>query len=168
MARVGRVLSLPTRLPRLSERARLLLPPVIGIVTGVLLIVTGLALLQFIGAAAIGLALVLARGWMRLPDVWWTDPGGQLALARGAVRRRIPVWPWQGTVAAVIGIAAVVLLQRLLTRDGLGPGTLGDLGKGAIALAMMATLALWGADRLPGWPGRRGPQRDEPGADVPG
>jgi hypothetical protein len=150
-------------MPAPSTRAQILLPLVAGIVIGVLLIASGVALFQFAGAVATGFALLLARGKVRIPGVLWSDPRGQLVSTQRAVRRWTPVWAWQAIVAALIGLAAVYLIARLVTPDDLGVGTLGDLAKGAIALAMMATLALWSMDgvprRFPRW-GKRDDQRE--------
>jgi hypothetical protein len=145
---VDRIKTQLARVPRPNDRVRFLLPPVTGIVIGVLLIATGLTLLQLVGVAAIGFGLLLARGWVRIPDTWWSNPRGQFAVARRGVRRRIPVWAGQATVAVLIGVGAIALARHVVS-DGLGASSLGDLGKGAIALAMMATLLFWSADRLP-------------------
>jgi hypothetical protein len=161
---VARFSALIALLPRLSLRSRILLATVAGIVVGVLLLATGLALLQLLGAIAIGAALLLARAGSRLSDAWWSDPRGQLTASRARVRGAIPTWGWQATVLGLVGFAAVVMVGRLLTAGNLGLGTLGELGKGAIALLMMASLALWstdGAERrfgrwISGWSARRG------------
>ena len=158
---MDRFSALRARLPWPSPRARLLLSPVAGIVAGVLLIATGVALLQIVGAAMVGFGLLLARGWVRIPDAWWSDPRGRLEIARRGVRRRIPVWAWQATVAVLIGIGAIALARHLVS-EGLGLSTLGDLGKGAIALAMMATVIFLGADRLPVRLGRWGKGGSQP------
>jgi hypothetical protein len=153
------------RIPTPSTRGQILLPLVAGIVIGVLLIASGLALLQLAGAVAIGFALLLARGKVRIPGVLWSDPRGQLLGATRAVRQWTPDWAWQAIVAALIGLAAVYLISRLVTADDLGVGTLGDMAKGAIALAMMATLALWSMDevprRFPRWGKREGERETE-------
>jgi hypothetical protein len=46
-------------------------------------------------------------------------------------------------------VAAIVLVKDVVGGGDIDAATFGDLGKGAIALAMMATLALWGTDQLP-------------------
>ena len=155
MGRLARLREPLNRISRPSEQTRRLLPPAAGIVAGVLLIATGLALVQAAGVVLIGLGLLLARGWIRIADAWWSSPADQVAAIGLDVRERAPSWAWPATVAAAVLVAAV-MLGREIVRDGeLNGRTLGDAGKGAIGLAMMATLALWSAERRPGRIGRR-------------
>ena len=150
MGRTAWLWTLRNRIPRPSARARVFLPPVAGIAAGVALIATGWTLLQALGAALIGLALLLARGRIQIADAWWSDPFGQVASAGRAIGRRSPSWAWPATVAALLLLAAAVLGWELMRHGELNGSTLGNLGKGVIALAMIATLALWSIERLPG------------------
>lgn len=135
------------RAARLSPRSRILLLTVAGITLGVLLLATGVAALQLLGALGVTGGLLAARFGARLPEAWWGDPRRHLARGWPAARQRIPRRAWPAAVLGLVGVAAAVLVGRLLTAGELGWWTLGDFAKGAIALAMMATLALWGAGR---------------------
>ena len=151
VARLGEVLD---RMSRPSARTRVLLPPAVGIVAGVLLIAVGQALAQIAGVALVGLGLLLARGWIRIADAWWNSPVDQLHSVGRGVRERSPSWAWPATVA-VLMLVAVAILGRQIARDGqLNGRTLGNVGKGAIALVMMGTLVFWSVDGLPGRLGR--------------
>jgi hypothetical protein len=140
---------------RLSPRSRVLLPTVGGIAAGVLLVATGWTPLQLVGVLVIGLALVVARTGARLSDAWLRDPRGQISATVRSARQRMPLWIRPVSVAALVGVATFVLFERLLTAPNLGVATLYDLGKGAIAILMMASLAFWNRDGLPrsfrGW-----------------
>jgi len=145
-----RLSALIDRILRPSARARVFLPPVAGIAAGVALIATGWTLLQALGAASIGLGLLLARGRIRISDAWWSDPFGQAATTGRAFGRHSPSWAWPAMVATLVLLAAALLGWELVRDGELNGSTLGNLGKGVIALAMIATLALWSIERLPG------------------
>lgn len=162
MDRLDQVLAPLSRLP---QRTRVMLATVGGIVAGVVLVSTGWALLQLLGALLIGAALVLARSGTRLADSWLRDPRAQTVTAWRRARRLSPAWAWQATVAALLVVALVIMIAKLLTGGNADLGTLGDFGKGAIALVMMASLAFWSLNGVP-WRFNRRPTNRQPVEDV--
>lgn len=153
MAKIARMAG---RLNAVSLRTRSMVAVVGGIVVGVLLIATGLGIAQLVGALSIGVALWLARGGTRWADAWLMEPRRQMVTTWTRTRRAMPVWAWSATVGLLLVVALVVMTAELLTTGDVDLGTLGDFGKGAIALAMMGSLAFWTVNGVPWRPGRRG------------
>jgi hypothetical protein len=162
---VDKVIQALAPLSHLSQRSRVMLATVGGIVAGVLLVATGWAPAQLIGAFLIGAALVLARGGTRLAEGWFSDPRAQVVTVRRRVRQVTPVWAWQATIGALLVLALVVMTVSLLTHGAVSLGTLGDFGKGAIALVMMASLAFWNLNGV-AWRFNRRPTETQPVEDV--
>jgi hypothetical protein len=162
---VDKVIQALAPLSRLSQRSRVMLATAGGIVVGVLLVATGWAPAQLLGALLIGAGLVLARGGTQLAEAWFSDPRAQVVTIRRRVRQVTPVWAWQATIGALLLLALMVMTVSLLTDSPLSLGTLEDFGKGAIALVMMASLAFWNLNGLP-WRFNRRRTETPPVEDV--
>jgi len=117
-----------------------------GIVAGVLLISTGVGVIQFVGALCIGLALLVARAGTRFPDAGWASPPSHFPVLFSHLQSRTPRWLWPLCVALLVLVLGLFLVASLLVKEELSGEMLGNLGKGLIALAMIATLVLWSSD----------------------
>jgi hypothetical protein len=136
------------RFLRLSLSARILTLTIGGIAGGVLLLATGIALVQLVGALLVLLGLLMARCGASLPAAWWSDPAAQLPDVRVQLRRVVPGWAWDVPAVALLLIAAIWLVRRVLAAEGLSTGALEDLAKGGVGLALLAALLLWRADGI--------------------
>jgi hypothetical protein len=114
-----------------------------GIMLGVLLIATGWAVAQAAGVLFVGAALLLARVGPGPVERWLLSPRAEAAGAWRRGRSAAPAWAWPAAVGGLLAVALVVMAARVLGDGAIDRDTLGDLGKGVVALAMMATLALW-------------------------
>jgi len=136
-----------------------------GITVGVVLISTGIGVIHIAGALCIGLAMLVARAGSRFPDAGWARPGTHLPVLWGHLQSRSPRWLWPLLVAVLVIALGLFLVASLLVKEELSGSMLGNVGKGLIALAMIATLALWSSD-LPAlrrlFPGNRKRTGDTP------
>lgn len=144
-----------TPLSHLSQRSRMMIGTVGGVILGVLLIFSGWALTQLVGALSIVAALALARSGNGAAGRWLMDPRAQIRAVWQRARRATPEWAWQAIVGALLVVAFVAMSVELLTAGKVGLGTLGDFAKGVIALAMMGSLALWNGNGVVRRFGRR-------------
>lgn len=151
---MDRLSRIARRLPALSIQTRQMAAMVGGIVLGVLLVATAWAPAQLLGAVCIGGGLLLARG-VSFAVAWVRDPAGQSGAFWRRTRQAAPAWAWQGLVGVLLVVALALMTRELLTTGEIDAGTAGNFGKGAIALAMMASLLFWNGGVATWRPGRR-------------